>query len=171
MGSHRLSGPGPAFASTVPVVTAGHPSRYPPPRALGGLAWLGLSAPRLPSTHFSPWKRRTESTRGGGGGRPYPRRPFAWPRWVFVACSLLSGAAWAPESSGSVVAERGLSYPAECGVLVPQSGVGLTSPALESRCLTTGPPEKCPKYTHLKYTVQWVLKYIYTSVITTWVKI
>lgn len=136
-------------------------------------AWLGLVCPHpaSPPPTSAPGREERSQRGAGGGGRPYPPRPFAWPRWVFVACSLLSGAAWAPESSGSVVAERGLSYPAECGVLVPQSGVGLTSPALESRCLTTGPPEKCPEYTHLKYTVQWVLKYIYTSVITTWVKI
>ena len=170
MGSHHLSGPEPAFVSTVPVVTAGHPSWYPLPGPLE--AWLGLVCP--PSLHpLQPLEEKHGVNEGQREGREtlLPPRPFLWLRWVFVACSLLSCATWAPESSGSVVAECGLSCPAECGVLVPQSGVGLTSPALESRFLTTGPPEKCPKDTHLKYTVQWILKYIYTSVITTWVKI
>ena len=42
----------------------------------------------------------------------------------------------------SLVAARGLSCPAACGILVPQPGMEPTSPALEGGFLTTGPPEK-----------------------------
>ena len=41
---------------------------------------------------------------------------------------------------GSVVAVRGLSCLATCGILVPPPGIGPTSPALEGGFLTTGPP-------------------------------
>ena len=43
---------------------------------------------------------------------------------------------------GSVVAAYGLSCPAACGILVTQSGIEPTPPALEGRFLTTGPPGK-----------------------------
>lgn len=135
-----------------------------------GLAWF---VPTPPSLHaLQPLEEKKGVNEGQRGGREtlLPPRPLLWLRWVFVACRLLSCAAWASESSASVVAECGLSYPAECGVLVPWSGVGLTSPVLESRLLATGPLEKCPKYTH-KCTAQRTLRCIYTSVITTWVKI
>ena len=39
---------------------------------------------------------------------------------------------------------RGLSCPFVCGILVPQPGVKLVSPALESKLLATGPPWKSP---------------------------
>ena len=38
--------------------------------------------------------------------------------------------------------EHGLSCPAACGILVPRPGIELLSPALEGRCLTTGPHRK-----------------------------
>ena len=37
-----------------------------------------------------------------------------------------------------------LSCPAACGILVPWPGIEPTSPALQSRFLTTGPPGKSP---------------------------
>ena len=41
-----------------------------------------------------------------------------------------------------LVAARGLSCPVACGILVPWPGIEPTSPALEGRFLTTGPPGK-----------------------------
>ena len=43
---------------------------------------------------------------------------------------------------GSVVVAFGLSCPAACGILVPQSGIKPASSALEGRFFTTGPPGK-----------------------------
>ena len=51
-----------------------------------------------------------------------------------MACGLLPGC-----GVGSGVAEPGLSYPAACGILVPQPGSKPASPALERRFSTTGP--------------------------------
>ena len=76
---------------------------------------------------------------------------------LVVVCrfSLSSCGTEAPEHVGSVVVARGLcsfqlvaslvaalglSCPAACGILVPQSGIEPTSPALEGRFFTTGPP-------------------------------
>ena len=47
---------------------------------------------------------------------------------------------------GSVGAACGLSCPATCGILVPWSGIGLSSPAL-GEVLTTGPPGKSHRHT------------------------
>ena len=44
--------------------------------------------------------------------------------------------------TGSVVAARGLSCHGACGLLVPQPGIELASPALEGGFLTTRPPAK-----------------------------
>ena len=41
-----------------------------------------------------------------------------------------------------LVVARGLSCPVACGILVPQPGIEPTSPAVEGRFLTTGPPGK-----------------------------
>ena len=41
-----------------------------------------------------------------------------------------------------LVAEHRLSCSAACGILVPLPGTEPTSPALQGRCLTTGPPGK-----------------------------
>ena len=57
-----------------------------------------------------------------------------------------------PQSTQGVVALR-LSCSAACGILVPWSGIEPTSPALQGRFLTTGPPGTshggCFKYWHL----------------------
>ena len=49
------------------------------------------------------------------------------------------------QSWGSVVRAHGLSCSAACGILVPRPGIKPTSPALQGRFLTTGPP---PEYLH-----------------------
>ena len=94
---------------------------------------------------------------------------YFWLRWVFVvACQLLSSCGLrvfslsscgtqAPGRVGSVVCGmrtlllrrassvvvvRGLSCPVACGILVPRPGIEPTSPALEGRFFTTGPPGK-----------------------------
>ena len=46
------------------------------------------------------------------------------------------------QSAGSVAAERGLSCSMACGILVLQPGIKSMFPALDSGCLTTGPPGK-----------------------------
>ena len=99
-----------------------------------------------------------------------------WPRLFVVTHELLSSCgvrvflsscgAWAPGCVGSVAVAhgvqstralslrhassvavvRGLSCPAACGILVPQPGIEPTSPALEGRFFTTGPPGKSPLY-------------------------
>ena len=121
---------------------------------------MSLRLPSLRPLQPPAKKNRVEGGAEGGQGGLTRSLP------LFCGCAgllcgmprrLLSCAAWSPESSGSVVAV-GLSCPSECGILVSQSGVELTSPASESRFLTTGPPGKSPKYTNLKYTVQWILK-------------
>ena len=48
--------------------------------------------------------------------------------WVFIVVHGLSVAAWGL----SLVAEHGLSCPAACGILVPQSGIKPTPPCIES---------------------------------------
>ena len=48
--------------------------------------------------------------------------------------------AWALEHSGSLTAGHRLSCPEACGILVPQPGIQPTSPALQGRFLTSGPP-------------------------------
>ena len=64
-----------------------------------------------------------------------------------VACGLLSSCgAGALEHAGLVVAARRLSCFTACGILVPQPGIKPTSPALEGRFLTTGPPGKSPVF-------------------------
>ena len=49
------------------------------------------------------------------------------------------------QSRGSVVRAHGLSCSTACGILVPRPGITPTSPALQGRFLTTGPP---PEYLH-----------------------
>ena len=44
-----------------------------------------------------------------------------------------------------LVAAFRLSCPAVCGILVPQPGIKLASPALGGEVLTTGPPGKSPQ--------------------------
>ena len=65
-------------------------------------------------------------------------------RGLFVAVLRLlsSCGTQALERTGSTVAVRGLSCCTACGILVPQPGVELASPALGGRFLTTGPPGK-----------------------------
>ena len=53
--------------------------------------------------------------------------------------SLSSCGTWAPGCLGSVVVAYGLSCPSACGILVPQPGIELMSPALEGEFFTTGP--------------------------------
>ena len=61
---------------------------------------------------------------------------------VIVACRCSSCGTRASEHVGPVVVVCGLSCPVACGILVPQPGIEPTSPALEGRFLTTGPPGK-----------------------------
>ena len=63
---------------------------------------------------------------------------------------LSSCGAWALECAGSVVAARGLSCSAACGILLLRPGIEPVSPALEGRFLTTGPPGKSPPPLFLK---------------------
>ena len=48
----------------------------------------------------------------------------------------------APEHAGSLVVAHRLSFPAVCGILVPQPGIIPTSLVLEGSLLTIGPPGK-----------------------------
>ena len=66
--------------------------------------------------------------------------------FIAVRGLLSSCGAWAAERMGSVVAAHGLSCPAACGLLVSRPGIKCTSPALEGRFLTTGPPGKSLKW-------------------------
>ena len=61
--------------------------------------------------------------------------------------SLSSRVPWVPEHVASVVVAHGLSYSAACGVLVPQPGMELLPPALQSRFLTPGPSGKSLHHT------------------------
>ena len=72
---------------------------------------------------------------------------FAAVRRLFVAAHRLlsSCGTRAPERAVSVVAARGLSCPAACGILVPWPGIEPVSPVMEGRFLTTGPPRKSQK--------------------------
>ena len=85
-------------------------------------------------------------------------RIFRWSRVFIVALGLLSSCgaggpgrvgsvvcgtqALSLRHTSSVVVARGLSCPAACGILVPWPGIKPTSPALEGRFFTTGPPGK-----------------------------
>ena len=53
--------------------------------------------------------------------------------------------------TGSVVMTPRLGCPTASGISVPQSGIKPTSPAMEGRFLTTGPPEK--SLSHFSYRV------------------
>ena len=62
---------------------------------------------------------------------------------LWHASFLFSSCGWrAPERTSSVVVAHGLSYPAACGILVPQPGIEPAYPALEGRFFTTGPRGK-----------------------------
>ena len=64
-------------------------------------------------------------------------------QWVLVvSCGIFLCGTQASEGAGSVVAVLGLSCSRTCGILVPQLGFKPTSPALQGRFLTTGPPGK-----------------------------
>ena len=64
-------------------------------------------------------------------------------QWVLVvSCRIFLCGTQASEGAGSVVALLGLSCSMTCGILVPQLGFKPTSPALQGRFLTTGPPGK-----------------------------
>ena len=55
--------------------------------------------------------------------------------------------AWALEHSGSLTAAHRLSCPEACGILVPQPGIQLMSPALlQGGFLTSGPPVKSQEH-------------------------
>ena len=49
---------------------------------------------------------------------------------------------WSLKCVSSVVVLHRLSCPSACEILVPQTGIEPTSPALQGRLLTTGPPGK-----------------------------
>ena len=56
---------------------------------------------------------------------------------------------------GSAVAVHGLSCPAACGILVPWSGIELTSSALQGGSLTTGPSGKSLQLLKTKTITPW----------------
>ena len=56
---------------------------------------------------------------------------------------------------GSAVAVHGLRCPAACGILVPWSGIELTSPALQGGSLTNGPPGKSLQLLKTKAMTPW----------------
>ena len=62
------------------------------------------------------------------------------------SCGTWGLSLWSAGSSlwhiGSLVAVRGLSSPAACGILIPQPGTEFMSTALEDRFLNTAPPGK-----------------------------
>ena len=64
-------------------------------------------------------------------------------RICIVASGLLTRCGtWGLGHAGSVVVSHGFSCPVACGILVPQPGIKPTSPPLEGKFLTTGPPGK-----------------------------
>ena len=66
--------------------------------------------------------------------------------WVLsLWCTDSLVAAHVLQSWGSVVAAHGFSCSVTCGILVPRPVIEPTSPALQGRFLTTGPP---PEYLH-----------------------
>ena len=81
---------------------------------------------------------------------------------LVVACRFSLVVARAPDSvvcgtwalllrrMSSVVVARGLCCPAARGILIPRPGIEPTSPALEGRFFTTGPPGKSLPYYSLK---------------------
>ena len=82
---------------------------------------------------------------------PVPSYLFRyWPLSFFFFSFGCSGSPpWRADSSPrrvgfSLVAVRGLSCPAACGILLPPPGIKPSSPALEGGFLTTGPPGKSP---------------------------
>ena len=60
---------------------------------------------------------------------------------LLVACRIFCCSLWV-----SLAVVCGLSCPAASGILVPQPGIELVSPALEGRFLTTGPLRKSPTF-------------------------
>ena len=68
------------------------------------------------------------------------KKIFIWLCWVMFAAAFR------------------LSCPAVCGILVPQPGIKLASPALGGEVLTTGPPGKSPQtfLINTRYTMQWI---------------
>ena len=71
--------------------------------------------------------------------------------YLFLAVSSLNWGRWdlpcsmhdlSLQLAGSVVATRGLSCSVAYEILVLRPGIKSTSPPLEGRFLTTGPPEK-----------------------------
>ena len=60
-------------------------------------------------------------------------------------------------SAGPVVARRGLSCPAVCGILIPRPETKPTSPALAGRFLTTGPQGKSQPIFSINH--KWSIKY------------
>ena len=75
-------------------------------------------------------------------------RASLWHVGSFVAaCGLLSKCgSQVPECVGSVVISLRFGCPVACGILVPQPGIKLVSPALEGGFLTTEPPGKSPNF-------------------------
>ena len=81
--------------------------------------------------------------------------------WV-LCCGMRDLSLWHAGSSlwhtGSRA--RRLGCPAACGILVPQPGIELASPALEGGFLTTGPPGS-PNYCN--FVVQFEIREYYIS--------
>ena len=60
-------------------------------------------------------------------------------------CSLWHAGSLQLTCTSSLVVARRISCPTACGILVPQPGIEPTSPALEGRFFTIGPPGKSLK--------------------------
>ena len=71
-----------------------------------------------------------------------------WPHQVLVAARRIFVGSWGIFSLGSqaLLAEHGLRYPTGHRILVPWPVIELTSPTLQGRFLTIGPPGKSHKY-------------------------
>ena len=75
---------------------------------------------------------------------------YLWLCWVLAAthrifvvlCVVFCCGTWSLKCVSSVVVLHRLSCPSACEILVPQTGIEPTSPALQGRLLTTGPPGK-----------------------------
>ena len=83
---------------------------------------------------------------------PFLKKCLHWVVWLcrvlIVARGIFCFSTWTPvvahgcRECGSLYAALVLSCFTACGILVPQPGIQPISPALPSRFLTTGPPEK-----------------------------
>ena len=69
--------------------------------------------------------------------------------FIWLCRLLLAALGFLLCHAGSSIVVLGFSCPMACGILVPQPGIKLVSPQLQSRFLTTGPLGKSPIPTFL----------------------